>query len=276
MIYSHISHNGKLVPSSSATVAVNNIEWTYGFGVYESIRVVHGIPYFLQQHIERLFFSASVLDLEHTFDAQAIASYVRELQKTVKEDAFNLKMLLIGAQKPEDAQLYIIPLSPVFPQKQWYRDGISTVTAEYERYLPHAKTLNMLGSYMAYRKAKKARCYDALFINREGEITEGSRTNFFAIKDRTIISPPSKDILEGITRTLVLHTAKKHGSSLTEQPVPLKDIHQYDGAFLTSTSSKILPIARIDEKALPIPGAVQELIKHFDAFLETSGGVFKP
>jgi branched-subunit amino acid aminotransferase/4-amino-4-deoxychorismate lyase len=267
MAFEVFSKNGQILPMSEATVPLSNIEYTYGFGVYESIRVVRGKPLFLHDHVERLMMSARVIELAHTLDAKTVETWTRALVEKVTTDACNLKMLLIGAKKPEDVRLFIVPLSPLFPDKKLYTRGATTITVPYERYLPNAKTLNMLPSYLAYRKAKNAGCYDALLINRHGCITEGTRTNFFAIKGKTLISPPKEEILEGVTLMHVLEAAKKNGYDVEYRPIPLKDIATFDGAFLTSTSSKIMPLSMIDTQVLTIPPALSELIKHFDAFL---------
>lgn len=274
MAYPFISKNGELIAIDQAVLPVTNIEWTYGFGVYETIRVSQTVPQFLIQHIERLFHSATIIGLEHVFDSSNIECFVHELVQGINVDACNLKMLLIGGKTSVDATLYIIALAPVFPKTQWYRDGISVISFPYERFLPQAKTLNMLGSYLAYRKAKEHGCYDALLVDGEGYITEGSRTNFFVMKDHTIFSPPSKDILPGIMRMLMLHVAKKNGFIIKEHMIQLADVSSFDGAFLTSTSSKIMPISSIDGKKISIPKELTTLIRVFDDFLKTAKGVF--
>src|SRR3989344_5668234 len=179
MAFKYFSHNGELKPESEAVVPLSNIEYSYGFGEYETIRVANKIPYFLLDHIERLGESARIIGLEHPFLGEAIEKHISGLIKKNEVETANLKMLLIGAQKSEDAQLFIMCLNPLFPDKKLYREGASFVTYEYERAFPHAKTLNMLQSYLAYRNAKENGAYDALLINREGRITEGTRTNFF-------------------------------------------------------------------------------------------------
>ncbi len=253
---------------TEATVPLSNIEYAYGFGVYETIRVVHGKSIFLEEHLERLLKSAEAIGLQHTLTIVRIADWIASLLKKINADTCNLKLLLVGGKSPEEASLIILPLAPLFPDKKLFRDGVSVITVEHERFLPHAKTLNMLPSYLFYRKAKEAKCYDALLVDRNECITEGTRTNILAIKDRTIISPPNKDILEGVMRANVLAVAKKYGYEFHEEAIPLKSIDAFDGFFLTSTSSKILPINKIDDKNIHIPEALRELIKKFDEYLE--------
>ncbi|MSR67953.1 hypothetical protein EXS65_03985 [Candidatus Peribacteria bacterium] len=267
MLFDFFSKNGSVLPTAEAIIAVSNIEYAYGFGVYETIRVVHGKPVFLSEHLKRLMTSASAIELKHTLSETIIGEWIASLLTKISADTCNLKILLIGAKTPEDVQLFILPLAPKFPDKKLFRDGVSVITAEYERLLPNAKTLNMLPSYLFYKKAKEAGCYDALLIDRNGNITEGTGTNLLAIKGRTIISPPKENILEGVMRSNVLKIARENGYDVREEPIALKKINEYDGFFLTSTSSKILPISRIDDTVIKIPDTLKELMGYFDQYL---------
>lgn len=269
MAFDFFSKNGDILPISEAHIPLSNIEYAYGFGVYETIRVVHGKSIFLDEHLQRLLKSAETIGLLHTLTEQKIHEWIGTLILKIDADTCNLKLLLIGGKTDLDATLFILPLSPLFPDKKLFRDGISVITIEHERFLPHAKTLNMLPSYLFYKQAKEAGCYDALLVDRNSNLTEGTRTNVLAIKDRTIVSPPTKDILEGVMRSNVLKVSEKNGFAYREEPIPLKNISEYDGFFLTSTSSKILPINRIDDTAISIPEMLPTLMKHFDAYLNT-------
>ena len=303
MEFKYFSHNGTLKPVEEAVIPLSNIEYQYGFGVYESIRVAGGTPRFLDDHLARLQESARAIGLEHSFSNSSIYGIVQELIEKNAVETCNLKILLIGGpstsfdpfdglrvaprnskgdktqdkslgvnKTKEGATLYILCLNPVFPDKKLYRDGVKCITHNYERAFPHAKTLNMLGSYLAYRKAKHAGAYDALLINRDGYITEGTRTNFFCIQGKTIISPREGDILPGVTRKMLMRAISGNGYTFKEGRVAPSDVKDYDGAFLTSTSSKILPIRMIDEIALPvIPEVLRELMILFDAFLAQEG-----
>ena len=174
---------------------------------------------------------------------------------------FNLKILLIGGVIKEKATLNILCLNPLFTDRKFYKEGAELITYNYERAFPHAKTLNMLESYLAYGKAKKSGAYDALLINQKGFITEGTRTNFFCIKDRTIFTPPEKDILLGVMRKVMLKVALENNYQIAEKNIKLDDVKSYDGAFVTSTSAKIIPIKSINEIILNIPDSLKELMK---------------
>ena len=320
MTFNFFSKNGKLLPLSEAVVSVFNIEYAYGFGVYENIRVQDRLPYFLGDHIDRLLTSAQVIELQHKLSKNEIGLSVTALVEAITSNppseggtrgvlaTFNLKILLIGAREPSSVELFILPLAPLFPDRKLYKKGAMVMTIPYERFLPRAKTLNMLPSYYYYTEAKAKGYYDVLFADIQGNILEGSRTNFFAIKNRTIFTAPTEKVLEGVTKKHVLQVAREHGFEIQEQDIPLKNLGEFDGAFLTSTSSKIVPLRQIDvpsetspypllcqgEGAAPIPSrlgrpkalrggvesgkrglefatitpTIKELMKSFDEFLE--------
>ncbi len=267
MEYTWCLKNGDMIATESASVPLSNIEYAYGFGVYETVRVVHGTPLFLTQHLERLLRSAEIIGLRHTLHLALLAEWTTSLLRKNEADTCNVKMLLIGAREPKDAMLWMIPLAPLFPDKRLFTRGVSTISIVHERFLPQAKTLNMLPSYLHYGTAKAAGCYDALLVNQAGCVTEGTRTNVLALRGRTIVSPPSAEILEGVTRANVLNTARANGFEIVEEPLPLETVFDCDGLLFTSTSSKIMPISKVNDRDMTIPDTLRELIGHYDAFL---------
>ena len=119
-----------MLPIGDAQVPLGNIEYSYGFGVYESIRVSNGVIYFLDEHVERLMNSARTIGLEHPFSGEMVADAIPKLLAKNAADTCNVKILLIGGKTAEDAQLNILCLNPLFPDKKLYRDGVACVTYE--------------------------------------------------------------------------------------------------------------------------------------------------
>jgi branched-subunit amino acid aminotransferase/4-amino-4-deoxychorismate lyase len=279
MTFAHFSKNGNILPIDAATISLNSIEYMYGFGVYETIRVAHGIPYFLTDHCQRLLASAKIIGLDHPFSEEFLGGAIKELIRTLGAStaAYNLKVLLIGGARKEHAQLFILPLAALFPDKKLYRDGVGATIVEYERLFPQAKTLNMLPSYIHYRKAKEAGCYDALLQNRCGAITEGTRTNFFGMSGTTLITAPDETVLAGVTRKNVLSLAAHHGFTIEFRSLTSLELKKIDAAFFTGTSIGIMPITSIDgimfEKNSQ---SIRKLMKHYDDFKKTCNGKTAP
>ena len=265
MLGKYCIHNGKLIKSDKAKISIDNIEFTYGFAVYENLKVRNGKVYFLVEHVERLFHSAGIIGLKHDFSDEQIEDWILLLTKKNKIESANVKVLLIGGEKPD---LYIQNLAPKFLDKKYYKKGVSVITYNFERFLPVAKTLNMLPSYIIYKKASESRAHDALLIDKNGHITEGTRSNFFVIKGKTLYSAPVEKVLDGVTRRTVIDCAEKNGYKLVETDIKLDEVFDYDGAFLTHTSGKIVPIRTIDDKSYPeICENLKDLINFYNNYL---------
>jgi branched-chain amino acid aminotransferase len=269
------SLNGKVLPIKKANISALNIEYQYGFGVYETVRVNNGILFFLPQHMNRLMGSAKIVGIEHPFSGKELIEYTEKLIKKLKENTCNLKFILIGGNTKENCLIYIFPSSPLFPDRKLLKNGTSVITTNFERIFPQAKTLNMLQSYIAYKKAKQNNCHDALGIDRTGFIREGTRTNFFAIKGNIIYKAPKETILDGVTQRVVLSVASNNGYEIQEGNIRKEDLKDFDGFFLTSTSIKVMPISKIDDMVFPVPESINKLRVLVNTFFDNCKGIFK-
>lgn len=275
MNFSYFSKNGEILSIEQAVYPLTSIEFTYGFGVYETIKVRNTFHYFLDQHVNRLFDSADIINLQHQFTEEEIKKYILNFIQSIKEHSYNLKLLLIGTAEEGKADFMILPSTPSYPKRQWYRDGVKVISAQYERWKPQAKTLNMLTSYYLYKEASKQGAYDALLYDKGANILEGTRTNVYVIKDYQIFSPPKNQVLEGVTMMTLEKVIKNSPFTISYQNIPFPAIFDYDGMFLTSTSTKIIPIKKIDGREYEtIVQPLKELIQLYDKALDESKGEF--
>lgn len=269
MAYKYFSHNCEILPIEQAVVPLSSLEYSYGYGVYETLHISKGKLYFLEEHVARLMNSAKMIGLEHNFSEPAVSDSIKELVKRNKTDACNIKVLLIGGLNKETANLYIMCLNPLFVERKLYKSGVHCISVKYERLNPQAKTLNMLPSYLYYKDAKTKHAYDVLFVDNNDCVREGSRTNIMGLKGKVLISPPDDQILQGVMRSNVLKVAESDGFELKQQPIKYSDLAGFDSLFLTSTSSKILPINSIDEiKINTNNDNLSSLMRAFDDFLK--------
>lgn len=267
MIGEFFSKNGTLLSASEGVISIDHLELFYGFGVYELVKVRHQKAHLLTDHAERLINSAKIIGLEHEFTAEKIGVWVGKLLEANKIETANLKIILLGGASSAEAILSMFLTAPRFVEKKEYRDGVKVITYKHERFLPQAKTLNMLPSYLAYQKAQKSGAFDALFIDHDNMIHEGTRTNFFAIQGTTLITPPLEVVLGGITRQTVIECACQNGYSAEEKMLNLAKIKELDGAFVTNTSGGIVPIRQIDEFTYPeVTLEIQKLRKLYEDF----------
>jgi len=264
----YFSLNGKLTPVAEARVPLDDLAFAYGFGVYETLKVRHGLLYFPELHEERLWLSARTVGLEHPFQPGDFRRFLEELVAANQVGDANLKALLIGGPTAQDARLAILALNPLFPDRKGYKVGATAITWNGERVYPQAKSLNMLVSYLAYREAQGRGAYDALLVNRHGQITEGTRTNFFVTDGSALATAPAEQVLQGVTQLTVRNVIRDLGIPLEERPIPLSELPTWKGAFVTSTSTKILPLNRIDDQAVPLSPLIDKLRLGYDAWLD--------
>jgi len=152
--------------------------------------------------------------------------------------------------------------------KNAYTKGVKLITFEGERPFPKAKTLSMLTSYLAFNKARNQNAYDALLTDRQSNVREGTRTNLFLIDGSRICTPPQESVLNGVTRTTLIQALKNKGINVEECVIPKQDLTKYQGCFLTSTSSNVLPISQIDDIKFVIPQTVSRIMSIYSDFLE--------
>jgi branched-chain amino acid aminotransferase len=150
-----------------------------------------------------------------------------------------------------------------YPNHDEYTNGVKVGLLKAVRPIPHAKVQNS-GIRDRANKAISDNClFEVLLIDSEGNITEGSRSNVFFIKNETLYSTPVENILQGITRLKVMQICENAGIQVVESAIPVDSLDQYEAAFLTGTSPKILAIASIDniiyKTDLPLLVKLQEL-----------------
>ncbi|WP_312652746.1 aminotransferase class IV [Proteiniclasticum sp.] len=212
--------------------------------VYEVIRIIEGIPLFLEEHLERMTDSLHLLKMEMSKSQEEIRNLIQLMVKKNRIKTGNLKILINDGHVPE-IFIYFIP--HFYPDKTYYKNGIKTMTLDLERKNPNAKVIDATYKERVTRFIDENRIYEALIVNREGEITEGSKSNVFFIIENSLYTPPLKDVLGGVTRKRVLSIAKELGVTVYETSVRLENLKTVDAAFISGTSPKILPISAIDQ-----------------------------
>lgn len=271
MIGKYFWFNDELRPVAEAVVPADDINFAYGFGVYETLKVRKGVLFFKDLHVDRLLHSARVIGLEHPHQMADLSHALEELCRINSLDDANIKMLLIGAERAENSSLYIMPLAPFFPPRTSYRDGVHTISFQGERPFPEAKSLSMLTSTIAFRSARRAGAYDALLVDRDGFVREGTRTNLFycdVASKKLIYTPPRSTVLDGVTRKTVIEALSEDGIAVVERSLHYRELSKFCGLFLTSTSSKIIPIASVDSHQVPGSTLTRRALKVYNDYLE--------
>lgn len=215
----------------------------YPSNVYEVIRVIDKTPLFLEEHLKRLDDSLALSGMTSPKSAEEIKNLMIRLIKKNQIKNGNIK-ILINKDKATDLYLYFIPHS--YPEMKLYREGIAVASINIERKNPNAKVIDEHYKKTVNSFIEDNNIYEALLVNREGFFTEGSKSNVFFVMDGVLLTPPLKDVLGGVTRKRILVLANENNVKTLEKSIRPEDVKSLEGAFISGTSPKILPINSID------------------------------
>jgi branched-subunit amino acid aminotransferase/4-amino-4-deoxychorismate lyase len=245
MDFEFVILNGGVRSASEARVSLFSPALFSSFGVYESVEVVKGVPFHLRDHLSRLAESADMIELSLPYSIHDMAGWVNQLIRHNGNQDCLLRIIALGVTQADDEALVAILPQPLarYPDS-FYEDGASVITYEGCRALPACKSLNTLVNYLARRQAVRAGVHEAILCSG-GEMTEGSRSNIFAVCQNEIRTPPSDRVLSGITRDITARLALEAGYQVSEAALNLKDLSHFDEFFITSTSMHIIPVIRI-------------------------------
>ena len=237
--------NGEIIKESECLVPITSRAIQYSFSVYEALRVTNGHVVHLDDHLARLKESADAISLVLPASEEDITLWLDKLIKHDSLDDATVRILAIGG---DVSTIFITYQDLLTYPDSYYTEGIKCGLYYGERFLPYAKTSNLLMSYIALEGAKKDGNFEALLINRKGLITEGTRSNFYGIKGNTLYTADDSLVLSGITRISVLRAAHSLGMEVVLKAPSLDDIYSYDGVFISSTSMAAMPVSEIDGK----------------------------
>ncbi len=261
--------NGELIKKEEANVSVYNKALFFDFAVYSNIKVVQGKMFMPGLEIDKLFESAKVIGLEHPFKKEEIIEWMKKLiEKNNLKDAL-ARILLIGPEKDVEPQIFLFPVGLTFYPDHFYIKGVKLITFRGERVVPTSKTKDLLLGYIAYREAVKSEALDALLVDNEGNIREGTRSSFFVIKGNMLVMPQKEKTLEGITRKIIANIAPKI-LKVKEEDISLANIKNYDEYFLSGTSIGLMPVRQIDDVVVSdgVGEKTKELQKMFREYCE--------
>ena len=267
-----VSINGKIMFKEDAKISIFDRGFLYGDSVYEVIRTYEGIPFLLQEHLDRLWQSASKLDMAFSFDESHIVKEVNTCLGELGKESAYIRIIVTRGQGPLQLDPVsagannIVVIAKEFKEypREWYENGVNILISHVERTSiraidPNIKSGNYLNNIMAFIHAKKQKAFDAIMLNNEGFITEGTTHNIWVVKNGKAYTPPlHAGILEGITRKTILILAKKNGIEVEQKNMPAEDLINADECFMTSTTKEVIPVTQVNNAPIGTgePGAI--------------------
>ena len=210
--------------------------------IYEVLRVIDGKPIFLEEHIRRMENSFKLVGETFSLKFKEIYAKIDECIKKEKKNIGNIK-ITYGLNSKE---LKIFFIEHSYPSDDLYEKGVKTILYFGERTNPNAKIVNDNFRSKINEEINKKNAYEAILVDRNGFITEGSKSNIFMVKGNELITSPVKAVLPGVTRGEIINIANKIGIKVIEKEYSFKDIDKLDGMFISGTSPKVLPINQVD------------------------------
>jgi len=221
-----------------------------GDSVYEVLRMIKGAPIFFSDHMERLTTSVKLQRKELLADIPAIRKAIIQLTRSDKMRESNLKIVFNYNNGTTNFLIYFI--EPIYPTDLQYRRGVKGILFFAERKDPESKVINHKLRSSIFHKLILEGGYEAILVNENNFITEGSRSNIFFLKGETLITAPDNLILNGITRKHLLQICRERMISVEFACVKADDIKNYDAVFMTGTSPMVLPFYCIDDKSFNV------------------------
>lgn len=216
-----------------------------GESIYEVIRVVKGYPVFFNDHMERLASSVRLQHKEILADTPALKRAIINLIKSDRKKETNIKIVFNYNGGTENYLVYYI--KPIYPSEEQYKKGVKGILFYAERKDPESKVINHKLRSSIYHRLIHEAGYEALLVNENNQITEGSRSNIFFLKGDTLVTAPDKFILNGITRKHILEICRDNHIKVDFHCVNADEISEFDAVFMTGTSPKVLPFYCIDK-----------------------------
>lgn len=261
--YDQIVYNGRIV-SKKDNLFTKIEEYPI---VYEVIRVKDGVPLYYEDHMKRMNESAKMIGFKCGCNPDIIMDEIRLLIERTGEENQNIKLLYTEVDNRVESYVYFVP--SYYPDLSVYKKGVGVFLYHVERHNPNAKILDMKLREEIEAIKKESNSYEALLVNKEGNVTEGSKSNLFFIKDNKVITAKDKDVLKGITRKKVLDLMNFYKIEHIEKDIKEYEINSFDGAFITGTSINILPISNIGEKEFNLKEVplIFEMINHLNEMI---------
>jgi len=263
--------NGELMPAEHAFIPVNDHGLLYGDGVFEGIRFYKRRAFRLQRHLQRLQLSARAIALAIPLSVEELTAVIERLIDAFADDDGYIRLTVtrgagpLGLNPKICSQPNVIAIADqltmiaIGQQQAGARLIVSSVRRLPADGLdPRIKSLNYLNHILAKIEANHAGADEAILLNGQGRVAEGTADNVFIVRNGRLLTPPcSEGALEGITRDLVLELAQAEGIDTSEQPLGVYDLYAADECFLTGTGAELIAVVSIDCRALPsCPGPV--------------------
>jgi branched-chain amino acid aminotransferase len=256
-----VNVDGKLGSEEDRLLSPLDQGFLFGASVYETVRTYDGKAFLLERHLSRLRDSAGALDITLDVTDEELAARVEETLVAAGNPESSIRIVVsagvgsidyrAGSASRPTVVVIVRPL-PEYPESL-YREGARAVIVPMMRATrggidPRIKSSNLLTNVLALREAQRQKAYEALMLNPEGMVAEGSMSNVFAVTKSVVRTAPlSAGILEGITRELTIEVAREKGLTVEERAFKPEALLAANEVFITASARQIVPIVQVNQ-----------------------------
>lgn len=274
--------NGAILEAKDARIPVTDRAILHGFGLFETIRAYHSIPFRLGEHLKRMALSAKHFKIPYPISYYSFQREIVKLIRANRTPECSVRVTLTQGTEGGRSNIFATtsPL-PLLP-KSLYRDGVKIVVAQWRRNSSSPiyghKTLNYMENILGREEAKRLGAIDAIFLDERNRILEGTASNVFVVNGGRVATPPLRShILPGVTRKTIIAICRAERTPLIERPMRMRDLLTADEVFITNAIVEVMPVRTLGNESVGNGGAgpvatrilqrYRDIVEH-----ETAGG----
>ena len=227
-----------------------------GYGLFETIRIYQGVPFLVEEHVERLLESCRQLSFANIPKSETLLKLIVEYISDSKLHSRALRLSITHGSKPGGIapKIFIsdreIPYGP-----SDYEKGFAAAISSYRRneYSPivRHKTFNQLDNIISLEACKEQKVKECIFLNTSGYLAEGSKSNLFFTRGGVVLTPALEcGLLPGIIRRMIIHLLREQGTDVLEGRYGIEELYACDECFCTNSLMEVMPVVEIDHKSI--------------------------
>ncbi|MBV1818256.1 aminotransferase class IV [Anaerosalibacter bizertensis] len=214
--------------------------------IYEVIRVIEGVPLFLEEHLDRMKKTAKIMDYNIDKTETEIRKDIKKLIQENQVRNSNIKLLCLDLEgKGQVFLTYFI--ESYHSNDKIYNEGVHTTLYNFGIEDPNTKISDVSFRERVDKKIKNKNAFEAFLVNKDGNITKGSRFDMFFVRGQKVYTVPYEKILLNVTRNHIINICEKINLELIEETIHVEDLYKIDGGFIIGTSINVIPIKSVDE-----------------------------
>ncbi len=267
--------NGQYKNLEDPQIRPDNIGVLRGYGFFEFMRTYNEKIFRFNQHMDRLFNSSEIMNIEIPYNRKEIKKIAQNLKKRNGMENCSIRVVVTGGRvtshtgyDPQNPTFMVLCEKPKSLPEEYYEQGVELITLEHQRILPEVKYTNYILPISKRAELEEKDKFDFLYVSG-GKVLESVTSSFFIVKDGKLITP-KEGVLKGTTREFVIELAQD-SFEVVRREIEVSELEEADEAFLTATNKEVLPVVRIDSIEIGngrVGDVTKKLIKLFRERIE--------